>query len=506
MMPGAPSGSRVPSLEGWLFLAALALALFPVWGVYYPPGLDVPEHALAMQIVARGSHDAGAECHGRLFLNSSWAPYSLLFVLASPLARLAGALVAVKVFLTIIVVGTAVVLRRLLRLAGSDPFAFYFGFPFLFGTAWLAGFLYYLAAVPLALLLVDAVLRRPCPNWRGFSARLAAMFVLAWMHPLLYAGTAALLGAMLAWLLARRKQAATEWIAAALWLGLPAAYVAGWTPALAFSAAVHWRNKFHNLTRCFLDVGAYNLAVFDRPFWLPKLPLLAWLGWTLAEWLKEKSGGRPKAEGWRVAEVRGALKAAVLALLALVLLLPEGFSGQLVTAAFRYAPLAGLLAAALLPPLAARRSPQRALLVAWCFAVLAGNAALAWRFNQQMDQFVRLARLMTPRQTVALVYEGPENALFHHALSYYNLEKGGVNASSFLVKEGTQHFPVRLLPPWPWGNAWDNTLQPPLTHPGARAFRYVVAKTSRGSQDPAPELPLHRLAAREGGWLLFERR
>jgi hypothetical protein len=326
------------------------------------------------------------------------------------------------------------------------------------------------------------------------------------MHPLLYAGAATLLGAMLAWLLARQKRAAAEWIATALWLGLPAAYVAGWTPALAFSAAVHWRNKLHNLTRCFLDVGAYNLAVFDRPFWLPKLPLLAWLGWTLAEWLKEKSGGRPEAGGWRVAEVRGALKAAVLALLALVLLLPEGFSGQLVTAAFRYAPLAGLLAAALLPPLATRRSLQRALLVAWCFAVLAGNAALAWRFNQQMDQFVRLARLMTPRQTVALVYEGPENTLFHHALSYYNLEKGGVNASSFLVKEGTQHFPVRLLPPWPWGNAWDNTLQPPLSHPGARAFRYVVAKTSRGSQDPAPELPLHRLTAREGGWLLFERR
>jgi hypothetical protein len=503
----------VPSLEGWLFLAALTLALFPVWGVYYPPGLDVPEHALAMQIVAQGSHDAGAECHGRLFLNSPWAPYSLLFVLASPLVRLAGALAAVKVFLTIIVVGTAVALRRLLRLAGSDPFAFYFGFPFLFGTAWLAGFLYYLAALPLALLLVHAALRRPCPDWKGFFARLAAMFVLAWMHPLLYVGAAVLLGAMLAWLLARQKRAATEWMAVALWLGLPAAYVIAWTPALALSTAVHWRSKLHTLTRCFLDVGAPNLAVFDQPFWLPKLPLLAWLGWTLAEWGK---GWRLEAGGWRahglqpasamVAEARGALKAAVLTLLAATLLLPEGFSGQLVTAAFRYAPLAGLLTAALLPPLATRRSLQRALLVAWCFAVLAGNAALAWRFNQQMNQFVRLARLMAPRQTVALAYEGPENTLFHHALSYYNLEEGGVNASSFLVKEGTQHFPVRLLPPWPWGNAWDNTLQPPLTHPGARAFRYVVAKTSRGSEEPEPALPFHRLMAREGGWLLFERR
>jgi hypothetical protein len=498
--------------ERGLFFAAILLAVFPIWGVYFPLGLDLPEHALVMQVVASGRYDAGPDYHGQLCFNPLWAPYSLLYVAAIPLVRAANALVALKLLLTFTCVGAALALRRLLAQTGGDPFAFYFAFPFLFSSAYLAGFLPYLFGFPLVLLLAGDVLRQPAPTRRNLPLRLAAMFLLAWAHPTLYSAAAALLAAMVFALLWKRAAKPWDWIASLLWLGLPALYVAAWTTVLFETPGVSWGGKFTNLQQFFYNIGAYDLHVFERPFWIVKVPLLAWLAWLFWSWaacrrLRASQGTarREQAPALQAFPSR-ALLLALAMLLALTALLPEGFGGQMVTPTFRFTPLAALLAAPLLPASATRPRLARFLLVAWCFGALAGACLLAWRFNRQLDGFVRLAQRMEAKQVTALAYEGQENMLFAHALSYYNLEKGGINAACFLVRDDMSFLPAHLLAPRPWGAAWDERRHNPVTHPGARAFRYLLIKTSRPATEPPPALLFHRLAAREAGWLLFERK
>ncbi len=43
-----------PDLERILFILAVALPLFAIWAVVFPPLLDFPEHALMAQVVAHG--------------------------------------------------------------------------------------------------------------------------------------------------------------------------------------------------------------------------------------------------------------------------------------------------------------------------------------------------------------------------------------------------------------------------------------------------------------------
>lgn len=203
-----------------------------------------------------------------------------------------------------------------------------------------------------------------------------------------------------------------------------------------------------------------------------------------------------------------AVAGGALLLFAFILVLPEYFSGHLMVPAWRLAPVALLLTSLLLPPRFSRPWPARILLILWCFGVLGATALLAVRFDRQMDGFVNVARQMEPHRTAVLLLEGAENDLFYHALAYYHLEKGGLSPRIWLVTPSSQHSPARLLPPFPWGDIdWEKSGPAPLTGPAGRAFDYVVVKTWRTKADPLPPAPpYHRLQARYGGWLLYERR
>lgn len=479
-------------------------------------GLDLPEHVLAVHLVAWREYDAGPDYHGHLFLQSVWAPYSLLYVLAGPLVRLTNATVALKAAMTLCWVGTAFALRYLLRVLRRDSFGFYWAFPFLFSTTYLAGFFSYLFAFPIAILVIADAVARPETMVRRLLYRLAGLLVLVWAHPMLYVGTAAVLAAVLTRDLAKRRAPLSNWCLAAIWLAAPAAYLAAWTPTLTISSRFTWQQKLQHFWEFFFNTGAYELRAFDQYFWLPKLPLLAWLAYVV--WSKVH-GPRSEVEtGYqaqcsklqapadsRQAPVAG-LFWGIVVLLLLAIVLPERFSEQMITAGLRFGPLAALLAAPLLPSFATRPRMARCLLVLWCFAVLAANGVLTWRYDRGMDGFNHLASIMEPRQSVMMTYEGPENLLYYHVIAYYHVQKGGLNPHSFFAKPEVAHFPAQLTPPFPWGrvelaNAWDDAAFRPVS----RAFRYIMAKTSRGQGVPTPDLPFHRLVARDGGWLLFER-
>lgn len=247
-------------MERWSFFAAIVLALFPIWGVYYPPLLDFPEHALTAQVIAQRGYDAGPDYHGRLVIHNLAAPYSLLYVLALPLARVMPAIWAVKLVLAACLVATAVALRRLLRCLGSDPFAFYFGFPFLFGIAYLGGFIPYLLGIPIGLVLAEWLLRRPRTTPRNFLPRVGLMFLLLWAHPMAYAVLAPVLALMLLILALHGRVSTRNWLASAVLLAAPALYLAVWTPAATVSREVRLEAEVGALEGLRVEPGCLSVG------------------------------------------------------------------------------------------------------------------------------------------------------------------------------------------------------------------------------------------------------
>jgi hypothetical protein len=484
-MRSAPGAGRI------VFFVAIALPLFAIWGVVFPPLLDFPEHALIAQAVADPSYSTVPEYRGSLYRHSLWAPYSMFYLLALPLTRLVSAVFSVKLLLSFAVVGSAISLRWFLRVLQRDPFAFCFAFPFLFSLAYLVGLIPYVLGVPLLIVTVTVLLRQPVTTWQNFAPRLVLAMALPWAHPLIYAAAAPVLAAVV---LMFHWRSVRQIAISALWIGLPAVYLLLWTPAMSSHHQVSWQYKTLYLHGFISNLGAYDTPSPDRLFLLPKLPLLLWLIWMLF--------APRERETWT--SKQRALGAGVGVLLLLVAVLPESYSSQLVAASFRFTPIAAVLGAGLLSHRVSRPLVARVLLSTWCVGALAGHAVLAWRFDHQMDGYVTLERHMQPRQTVTEIFESPENMLYRHALSYYVIEKGGLCPQNLLTNPEVRHFPARLLPPFPWGNVdWESN--DPLTHPAGRTFRYVLVRTSRKPSDPLPKPPNHRLVGRAGGWVLYER-
>src|SRR5512140_1614627 len=110
------------NFERYVWIAIVAVSLLPLWSVYFPPLLDFPEHVLLTQVVATRHYDAGPSYGGHLELRSLWAPYSLFYFLAVPLARLVPAMWAVRIVLSLIVAATGLALRWLVRAFSADPY------------------------------------------------------------------------------------------------------------------------------------------------------------------------------------------------------------------------------------------------------------------------------------------------------------------------------------------------------------------------------------------------
>ncbi len=197
----APSSPSVPSpldRRFWFayFLCALA-TLVPLWGVKYLPMVNLPQDAAEVSMWLHLSDPAwSVKDYAELHL---FTPAFLGYLLATVIAKVTGPLGGVKVVITITTLGLPLVLLRILRRRGGDPWWALLGFPLSFGNLFFWGFFSYSISVPPALLFIDEADRYSrIPSLRG-GVLLGGLMVVLFSHPLplgLGAGLAALLVAL----------------------------------------------------------------------------------------------------------------------------------------------------------------------------------------------------------------------------------------------------------------------------------------------------------------------
>ena len=131
----------------WAFIACGLLALGAVWLHRYPAGVDLPQHANIFRLwadLAHGPFEVRATYHVELF-----TPYLLPYLVALPLTKLFGAVVATKLLLSFTVIATPFTMSRWLRTIGAAPAFGLLGFVVAFDYSYLWGFVSCAVATPL---------------------------------------------------------------------------------------------------------------------------------------------------------------------------------------------------------------------------------------------------------------------------------------------------------------------------------------------------------------------
>jgi MYXO-CTERM domain-containing protein len=202
-----------------VLIACAVMALLPIWVPRYLPSTDLPQHAAQIAIWAR--YDDPATHYRQLYSLHYFTPYLIGYVIARLLADVVPVLVALKVVLSLAVVGTALAMHRLLREAGHDVWWSLSGFPLGLGFAFRFGFLNFLVAIPLSILYLALVVRH-CRQPRPRDGLVIAMASggLFMAHALIFVAfvPAAALTVMIR---AGRGTSGGAWVVAALRDGLP---------------------------------------------------------------------------------------------------------------------------------------------------------------------------------------------------------------------------------------------------------------------------------------------
>lgn len=165
-----------------LYPAALLLcsaaALAPIWSASYLPMVDLPQH-LAQASIWMHLDDPRWGFTEQFRLNFG-TPYLLGAALMRGLAELTSLEVAARLVSSLIVVGGALATDRLLRAAGGDRWWSLAALPAAYNFCWHWGFLPFLIAVPLGILLVAAAYwysEAPSPRRAAALAALALALV-----------------------------------------------------------------------------------------------------------------------------------------------------------------------------------------------------------------------------------------------------------------------------------------------------------------------------------------
>jgi len=143
------------------FIGAFALcsvvALCVLWVPKYLPLADLPQHAAQISIWKH--FDDPAFGFREVFELKYFTPYLLGYGLARVFAEFFSVLVAMKLVLTLTVLGLPLSLWRLLEVAGGDRWWALAGFPLAFGYSFLWGFFSYVVALPLGVLYLAYVMQ-----------------------------------------------------------------------------------------------------------------------------------------------------------------------------------------------------------------------------------------------------------------------------------------------------------------------------------------------------------
>jgi len=173
-----------------LYGVALALSIVPLWLTHYLPMVDLPGHAALMtslRELAQGNQLFGAE-----FRSNWFTPYLLGYGLFYAVSLVVPVAVAAKVVVSTAIVLTSFLVGVLLREAGADERWKWLAIPCSYSLAFYWGFLSFIVAIPIALLLLIQTLRfdRDPSLRRGMIV--AALAVLAFFSHVIAMGLSCL--------------------------------------------------------------------------------------------------------------------------------------------------------------------------------------------------------------------------------------------------------------------------------------------------------------------------
>lgn len=464
-------------------------ALLVLWVPKYLPLTDLPQHAAQISI---WKHLEDPRYGFRdVFQVQYFTPYLVGNAMARLLAEAFSVRVAVKLVLTLAVLGLPLSLWRLLDAARGDRWWALLGFPLAFGYAFLWGFFSYVVALPIGVAQLALALdyREKLGVWRGVG--LAALSVVLFgthLLPFMLCG-----------------------LSAAALLGLP---MTGWKSTLRRLAplgpslvlAVVWAFRYRKVEGLAPDVFRYGLARFSE---LPALwfgnpyDVTALLAGLFAIALFAGSGARLSAH--RVRWLPLAIGAAAY------LGVPQDYS----SVAFLYPRLAIWIVP--LSFVATELKERRVRPTIVHGALLC--SALAWMglvftsfdaFDRDARQFDVVLEKLKPNQRMrSIVFErGGEyiagGAPFLHFPVWYQVEKGGTTSFSFATSsqsvvvfrpEARRAMPAAIdWLPWQFDAATERD-----------HYDYFVV---RASSDWGPKLfaGAHRpprLLAHEGWWWVY---
>jgi hypothetical protein len=140
-----------------LFVAAVLLAVVPLWFGRYLPMVDLPGHAAV--IAALQEIAAGNRTFTEAFEAHWTSPYLLAYLLFYVAALVLPMTIAAKLVVSLAIAATALMTAALLRAAGADERWRWLAIPASYSYAFYWGFISFIVAVPLVLLLLIMTIR-----------------------------------------------------------------------------------------------------------------------------------------------------------------------------------------------------------------------------------------------------------------------------------------------------------------------------------------------------------
>jgi hypothetical protein len=166
------------------FTAAAALAALTVsflFGSYYLPSVDFPQHAV--QLSAWVHYTDPAYDFSRQFAINYRTPYLLSYLLARPFVSVLGVVGALKLVVLLATVANVVAYASLLRAVGQDVWLSLLSVPLTFGFTFSMGFINFLLATPLVIGAVTLSLRyAQQARWQRGAALAAVLGVTFLSH------------------------------------------------------------------------------------------------------------------------------------------------------------------------------------------------------------------------------------------------------------------------------------------------------------------------------------
>jgi hypothetical protein len=483
-----------PSNAG-LFSVALALAVAPIWFTGYIPMVDLPQHAA--QIAALHEIRSGNTVFTEIFTTNWFTPYLLGYTLLYLLSTIFPIQIAAQALVSVAIVSVPLATALLIREVGADPRWRWLAIPGAYSFSFYWGFLSFLVAVPVALMLLRSAIRfDKMPDIRRATALAAFSIALFFCH-VIALGFISVVAA--AYFLARHPTDFKKAVIRCIPLAAPLPIMAAWAFLTYDSEAV-----VRNAPVFFGPLSARLKLLLVQPAGFDQQSMVATLVTVAILLVPVIAGSKPSRDLARWAPFG-------MGLLLFVVWPRSAFH-----TAFMFPRLGVFIAPLWLvawDPPSARHSKLDTLAMIVVLVWLMANVGRFAAFAREIESFDRVLDRMEPGQRAAgLVFDrgtrlfgGPVHM---HMPAWYQAKKHGIVDFNF----ADAYAPVVRFKPsrgprltervgwYPWEMDW-------AKHGGSQ-YRYFVVKAPIDVSEDlfGRQRDGLSLITREGDWWLYERR